>query len=121
MSQSGDPKMRRQFNQALLPVSIPEKYEQQAPRRNKYNYRSAETSDLMRKLIYESRDLYNTKDLAAACLVTVGTVRHWRYGRQIGKLSQPLLARYFAPLVRRPYPDLIRELEAAYTAATERR
>lgn len=107
---------RRQFNQTLLPKEPPVKYNK-LPKRKADNRRCTVITKILLRLKTEAGDKYKLSDLAKECYVKEGSVRLWFYGRPYGQNTAHQIARYFAPLVRRPLPEVRKELEAARVEA----
>ena len=107
---------RRQFNQNILPKEPPVKYNK-LPKRAADNRRCTVITKILLRLKSEAGDKYSLSDLAKECYVKEGSVRLWFYGRPYGQHTTHQIARYFAPLVRRPLPDVRRELEEARVEA----
>jgi hypothetical protein len=103
---------RRQFNQKILPDKPPVKYNK-LPKRPNNNRRSKSVTKILLRLKSEARDEYCVKEFAAACHVKVGSAKLWFYGRPYGEYAVNCIARYFAPLVMIPLPELRRQLEEA--------
>jgi len=103
---------RRQFNQQILPDKPPVKYNK-LPKRKNNNRRAKAITKILLRLKSEAKDKYCVKDFAEECHVKVGSVQLWFYGRPYGKYSVNCIARYFAPLVMIPLPELRRQLEEA--------
>lgn len=113
MSRSGELKMRRQFNQSLLPDEPPEKYTPLKPRKPN-NKKCSVWTKLFLRLIKEAGDKYSDQDLAIRCSLKEATVKHYRYGRPAGRYVHIPMAKYFALLIKRHYKEILAEIEDAY-------
>jgi hypothetical protein len=113
MFRNGEQKMRRQFKQSLLPDQPPEKYTPLKPRKAN-NRKCSVWRKLFMRLIKEAGEEYSDKDLADKCILKESTIQFYKYGRPPGKYVHIPMAKYFAPLIRRHYKEILAEIEDAY-------
>lgn len=106
--------MRRQFNQDLIPLKLPEKYTQLPKKKQKPTRKTPELSKLLRQLIKAAGSDYNQLELARVAIVKPGTVQSWMNNRPIGRFSHSLVAKYFSRVLNRPYKEIYNSIVAAY-------
>lgn len=111
--------MRRQFNPALLPTKIPEKYTAMRPRIPN-NIKCKEVMNLFLALIAECNGHYDEEQFADFIGLAVSTVRHYKYGRPPGRDKHIAISRYFAALTSRKYADILQDLRRVYDIAHRR-
>jgi hypothetical protein len=109
-------RMRRQFNQKILPTEAPPKYTK-LPKRIANNRKCPELAKFLMRLKKEAGDRYSDHDFAAACDVKIGSVKLWYYGRPYGANRVGNIARYFSPLVNIRFSDLYTQVEEARVKA----
>ena len=111
--------MRRQFNPALLPTKIPEKYTAMRPRIPN-NIKCKEVMNLFLDLIAECNGHYDEEQFADFVGLAPMTVKHYKYGRPPGRDRHIAISRYFAALTSRKYADILQDLRRVYDIAHKR-